>query len=68
MQVRVEDLSSAQQPVLGGDGLLDLHDHVGLAVHGLRVGHDARAGSDIVGVGDAAAKACAGLDKHFVAP
>jgi len=67
MQVGVEDLAGPQLLVLDRLRLLDLDDHVGAGVDLRCRGRDARAGGDIVLVGEADGGAGLGFDRHLVA-
>ena len=67
MQVGVEDLVLAQHLPLNLLRFLDLHDHVRVGEDGRGVGDDGRAGLFIVGVGEARARAGAGLNRDVVA-
>src|SRR5439155_1719021 len=66
MEVRVYGLPFAHEPVLAGDRLLHLHDHLGARPDVSGLLHDLRAGGLVGGVGDPAAQARALFDQHLV--
>ena len=57
MQIGEEDLPAPEPRALGLQRLLDLHDQLGALENLVGIGHDLRPGRDIVGVGDAGARA-----------
>ena len=67
VEVGEQHQALAEVRVLGGDGLLDLHDHVGPAPNGGRVLDEAGAGLGVFGVRDAGADARAVLHQDGVA-
>ncbi len=67
VEVGEEEQALAQPVVLLGDGLLDLHHHVGLAPHVVGGVEDAGALRDVLLVGDRRAEAGPLLDEDLVA-
>ena len=67
VEVGEEDQALAEAVVLGLDGFLDLHDHVGAGPDVVGVGDDLGAGDGVFLVGDARAQACAALHQDGVA-
>eukprot|EP01137_Pigoraptor_chileana_P005243 Opistho-2@48068 len=67
MQIGVEDLALAQQGAFLRLRLLDLDDHVGLGEDAGRIGHELRAGGEILLVAESDGGAGAALHQHPVA-
>jgi hypothetical protein len=68
VQVGEERLTRAQPGVLGGDGLLDLEQQLGLGPDLVGRGDDARTDARVGIVADARTDAGALLDQHLVPP
>src|SRR5262249_6249033 len=66
VEVGVDDLPFLHARVLGGDRLLDLHDHLGALPDLVSGGDELRTGPGVVRVGKARADAGPGLDKYLV--
>jgi hypothetical protein len=66
VEVGVKNLVLTHEAVLGGDRLLDLHDHLGLCEH-LGVGINQHcAGCFVLAVGEAATNTRRTLDNHLM--
>ena len=68
MQVREERVVGLEAGALGSEGLLDLHDHLGVGEHVVGGADDGRASLLVLDVAEAGAVAGRCLDVHVVAP
>ena len=67
MQVGEQHLPAPELLALDRERLLHLHDQFGAAEYSVGIFHDLGARRAVVGVGEARAKSCSGLDQHLMA-